>query len=274
MNKLTKKLALISVASAFALPAAAAESVITNLNNPLPAGTSWGVLPGENSGTIAITSAAARSGNGSIEITGDRTRAQTGVQFTPSVSIIDALSNVQSLTFDWQVAGDSGRQDYGPALRLLTQNGGQRSELIWEAANQPAPTPGGTQASLPTGNWYTTSADDKFYQFVAGQGPTYLPGTNTYVMMTLAQWISSAAYGSDATVSGISVGAGSSAGSAYHAFVDNVTYTTTRGSTTYNFETLVSAAPEPAAWSMMIIGFGIVGAATRRQKRRERAVLA
>ncbi|AYJ86129.1 PEP-CTERM sorting domain-containing protein [Sphingomonas paeninsulae] len=92
--------------------------------------------------------------------------------------------------------------------------------------------------------------------------------------MTLAGWASSSYYGAGATVSGISVGAGSGAGADYHAFADNVTYTTTQGSTTYNFETLVSAAPEPATWGMMIVGFGIVGGATRRQKRGERALLA
>jgi hypothetical protein len=273
MNKFTA-FAMFSVASAMAMPAAAVESVITDLNSPVPAGTSWGTLPGENTGTVTITGTAPRSGNGSLEITGDRTRVQTGVQYAPFTTVVGSLSDALSLTFDWQIAGDSGRQEYSPALRLLTQSGDTRSELIWESAYQPGPTPGTSEQSLPSGNWYSSSPTDLFYQNVAGAGPTYVGGTQSYVLMTLADWASSSYYGAGATVSGISVGAGSGAGADYHAFADNVTYTTTQGSTTYNFETLVSAAPEPATWGMMIVGFGIVGGATRRQKRGERALLA
>jgi hypothetical protein len=271
MNKITA-FTVFSVASTIAMPALAAESVITNLNSSVPAGTSWGILPGENTGSVTITDTAARSGNGSLEITGDRTRVQTGVQYAPFTTNIGLLSDATSLTFDWQNATDSSRPSYSPALRLLTQDGSARSELIWESANQPGPTPGTSQQSLPAGNWYSSTASDLFYRNVAGAGPTFVGASQTYVLMTLAQWAASDLYGADTTVSGISVGAGSGAGANYHAFADNVTYKTTQGATTYNFETLVSAAPEPATWGMMIVGFGIVGGATRRQKRRESAL--
>lgn len=36
-------------------------------------------------------------------------------------------------------------------------------------------------------------------------------------------------------------------------------------SITYNFKEAVAAVPEPATWAMMIVGFGLVGAAMRRR---------
>jgi PEP-CTERM motif len=40
------------------------------------------------------------------------------------------------------------------------------------------------------------------------------------------------------------------------------------GTATTNFVTAASAVPEPAAWGMMLLGFGIIGAALRTRSRR------
>ena len=257
----------VAVLGFFAAASASADTaVITNLASPVPAGTSWGTVPGENTGTVAITDTAARSGNGSLEITGDRTRAQTGVQFAPFTTNIGLLDNTQSLTFDWQVAGDSSRLDYTPALRLLVQDANQRSELIWEGVYNAGAAPG-TQANLnAAGTWYSTSANDLFWQQVAGVGPNETGGS--LQLHTIAEW--AALYSNpNAFVSGISVGAGSGATAGYHGFIDNVTYATTSGSTTYNFETAATGAvPEPATWAMMLVGFGAMGASLRSRRQR------
>ena len=138
--------------------------------------------------------------------------------------------------------------DYTPALRLLIQDGDVRKELIWEGAYN------GTYGNTARDTWYSSSTSDLFY----------ITGGNVNAGQTIAQWASQL---TGATVSGFSVGVGSGATTGYHAFADNVTYSTTAGSTTYNFEA-AGAVPEPASWAMMILGMGVVGFAMRSAKRR------
>ena len=102
----------VAAIAAFALASPAAAVIVTDIVSafPLPAGTAWSTLPSENTGTAEITTAAARSGNGSIELRGDRTRVQTGYQYgaaAAGASNMGLLSDVVSLTFDWMVALDS-----------------------------------------------------------------------------------------------------------------------------------------------------------------------
>ena len=242
-------------------PVMAQNYTITDLDSPIPAGENWAALPGENTGTVAITTNAPRSGNGSLELTGDRTRAQTGVQYATATNTGATLDNVSSLTFDYRIASDSTRTDYTPALRLLVQDGLQRSELVWEGAYNLGSTP------FTTDTWHTTTASDLFWQQIAGSGPNETGGS--LQLMTIAEWAASLFYSSDAFVSGVSVGAGSGATLGYHAFVDNVTATGSFGERAFNFETadVSGAVPEPATWAMMLIGFGAMGVSMRRRRR-------
>ena len=232
-------------------PALAGEVIVSSVAG-LPSATSWGTLPGENTGTATVSTTAARSGNGSLELTGDRTRAQLGIQYAPFRTTIASLSDIISLTFDWRIAGDSisgYNADYTPALRLLIQDGNARKELIWEGAYN------GTYGNTMRDTWYTSSADDLFY----------ITGGSVNAGKTIADWAGSL---TGATVSGFSVGAGSGALPTYHAFADNVTLSSSNGSTTYNFESdAVGAVPEPAVWAMMIVGFLGIGGTIRRAKR-------
>jgi len=225
---------LSAVALGFSVSAAnAAEMVVTP-------GGSWTNIP--TTGLIAITSTQARNGNGSLELTGDRGR------FAMAFDTPFTLSTVESLTFDWRIAGDSIaalNPDYTPALRLIVNDGSAVREMIWEGAYNGVY---GSQTVPDT--WYTTGAADKFY---VGSG-------NENAGVSLATWASN---NPTWTVLGISVGHGSSAGAGYHAFADNVTLTLKNGaSTTYNFET---AVPEPASWMMMIAGFALTGRTRRRR---------
>jgi hypothetical protein len=238
------------LACAVAAPAFANDVVVT------PADTSWTTSPSEdtNGGNAAITNTAAHDGNGSLEMTGDRSRYWIGTLYPNSASSqIALLSDVTALTFDWMIASDSSNghdPDYTPALRLhiFDAGSGTRKELIWEGAYNNVY---GSQTNPDT--WYSTSATDKFY----------ISGGNVNAGKTIADWASSLAAGS--FVAGISVGHGSSAGPNYHAFADDVTFSTTHGSTTFNFET-AGAVPEPASWALMIGGFGLVGASMRRRR--------
>ena len=255
MNKSFVLVAAVMTLSA--LPASASTVVIT------PADTSWRVIPnGPTDGTATITNAAPRSGNGSLELTGDRTRFAYGTIFPNAGSAhIAELSNVSALTFDWRIAGDAVpllNPDYTPALRLsiFDSASGSRKDLVWEGAYN------GTYGNTLRDTWYSTTASSLFY----------LNGTSVNDGRTIAAWVS--AFGANSFVGGISVGQGSSAGVGYHAFVDNVTLTTTSGSTTYNFETAAAAVPEPATWGMIIAGFGMMGASMRYRRRSAKVTFA
>jgi hypothetical protein len=235
-------------ASALGGAAQAAVVVVT------PTSGSWNNLPAESrdGATAEITNTAARSGNGSLELTGARTRFATGTIYpnSASTSLLD-LSDVISLTFDWMIGTDSTNPynpDYTPALRLhiFDAGAGVRKELIWEGAYNGVYGP-----QTNPGTWYTSGASDKFY----------ITGGNVNEGMSIAQWAST--LDTRSFVAGISVGSGGGAG-AYHAFADNVTLATVNGSTTYNFE--VGVVPEPATWAMMLFGFGAVGYSVRRRK--------
>ncbi|WP_028965509.1 PEPxxWA-CTERM sorting domain-containing protein [Sphingomonas phyllosphaerae] len=236
-----------------AAPASAATVIVSNVAG-LPSKTAWGTYPGENNAgsTAAVTSTVAYNGNGSLEMRGDRTRTQLGIQFTLGRTDIGALADVSALTFDWRVAADSTNPynaDYTPALRLLILDGSTRKELIWEGAYN------GTYGKTTRDTWYSTTSADKFY----------ITGGNENDGQMIASWASQL---TGARVLGMSVGVGGGLGKGYHAFADNVTLTTSTGSTTYNFDLKPTATvPEPGTWLMMMLGFGVVGAACRRRTR-------
>jgi len=219
----------------------------------LPGDPYWG-SESSGGGSNAITATAPRSGNGSLEMFGDRTRfIGLGNPYSP-LSNLGLLSNVTSLTFDWMVAigsagsGPGAALSYSPALRLHIWDGAQRSELIWENAYN-----GGAPAVQ--GSWSTTGAADNFWRFQTGIGDSLIYDRS------ISEWATSG-YSASAYVSAISVGVGGSAGAGYHAFADNVTLTLGNTSTTYNFEQ-ASSVPDAGSTSALL-GLVLVGLAACR----------
>ena len=254
---------VLAMATAAILMAGSAQAAVVTVTGGTgsPTATSWGVLPGENSAgaSAVITASQPRNGNGSVELSGDRTRFQLGIQYGGFTNLMP-LSGVTGLSFDWRIAGNSVNNynpDYTPALRLLVQDGSQRSELIWEGAYN------GTYGNTLRDTWYSTSFADNFYQFVAGSGVTLVGGAQSN--KTITSWISQN-YSANAYVSGLSVGDGSGALATYHAFADDVVLGTSNGTTTYNFEVAASTAvPEPASMALLLTGFGVAGLVRRRR---------
>lgn len=244
--------AALLVSSIIVAPAIASEVVVT------PISGEWTNRPGEArlGATAAITATAPRSGNGSLELTGDRTRFALGNMYPISGSVALAdLSSVLGLTFDWRIAAGSTNPysvDYTPALRLHIFDAGAdvRKELIWEGAYN------GTYGKTDRDTWYSSSSEDKFF----------ITGGSELEGKTISDWARTLNTGS--FVSGISVGVGGGAGLGYNAFADNVRFSTTSGATTFNFETasIAGAVPEPSTWAFMLFGFGAVGFAMRKRK--------
>jgi hypothetical protein len=250
-----------AVASAVvALASAAQAQTITNLSSQ-----GWTSPASENSGggSAAITSSAPRSGNGSLELTGDRVRVELNDMYAaPNASNnLGTLSQWTDLSMDYEIATDSTTSISplaGPALRIDAWVNGVKTEFVWEQNYQP-----GVFAGVAAiGDWNVTAPGGNFY-VAAGAS------TNVNNNMSLSDWISSGYISGDAIVTSINVGLGSgiSAGGTHpHEFVDNI-----RGDGhDFNFE--VAGVPEPASWALMIAGFGGVGAALRR--RRQGAVTA
>ena len=261
-----KMIAITAVLIGIAAPAAAQQAV-TNLSSPLPAGTSFGSIPGENTGSTEISSSTALDANGALHLTGDRTRVQTGVQYTgpgTPTNLGITADQLVSLTGDYIVnnGGTGGIQS--PAFRIYLNNSstGQRGELIWEAAYNGGYTLGVQDSAL---------AADMFWMNIAGCGFVGTTGcaSGSYEMHNVSAWGDQ--LGANWFVSAIGIGAGSGAGAAFDALADHLTLATSNtdfGTKSYDFQ--AGPVPEPASWVMMLLGFGAIGFGLRQSQSRKR----
>lgn len=225
-------LSLLIVMLTATLTASAAVSITVTPNNP----QGWQTFGNSGGGSSAITTTAPRSGDGSVEMTGDRTRWIKAVDPTTGAKLGD-LYDVTDFAYDWLVAVGSTSNlgpNYTPALRLHVYDPNAAlpfSELIWEGAyNGPV--------VVTQGSWVTTDmigGSQLLWRWVTGAGVT-LDGGGAQVNQTLGSWQNASWYSTDAVVFGFSVGVGSSVGSGYHAFADNLVLGFNNAPDTFNFE--------------------------------------
>lgn len=205
--------------------------------------------------SVGITTTRPRSGTGSVEFTGltaNTAKADLEYYFSQPIS----LAEFESASYDWFRASTSTTNGIQvPSLRLLVNDENftlpATTYLIYEPVYQNGP---GYVA--PTDVWQTESIT--LGSMFWNNGGLNNGGSFT---RSLGAWLDS---NPGLLVYGLSTGIGSGWNGTFFGGVDNIAYNFGARADSFNFE--VAAVPEPAAWAMMIGGFGFVGAAVRRRK--------
>lgn len=243
------------------------------VNQPL-ANDTWALRNVRETTAAGITTAYARSGNGSAHFTGGSANAKADFELTLSQPF--ALSQLSGLSYDWFRAGTSTNDaKQVPAIRLLVANftngvpttGGF---LVYE----PYYTNGlGTQ---PVDGWVTETIGATSNLWFRKSFPA--PGATEEVFGRSLEAYQTGTYTPTAgfpqidgntLVYGLSFGVGSGWTGAYDMAVDNVRLTTT-GATArdvqWNFE-VQSTVPEPGTYALVGSGLAMVAGLARRRRR-------
>jgi len=246
------------------------EATGTRSTNPVDGGANrvsetfaageWQARNVGGDGVVGITTDYARSGNGSayFSTVDGNSKADLEYYFTQPL----ALSSFEGGSYDWYRDGASGVNGIlAPSLRLLVTDGQQSGMLIFEPYYQAAP------GNVATDTWVTSIFSLSSVVWSNSTSTLTVPaGTGTCAVGCFSSLQNWAASNPNLNVLGLSTGVGSGwNGGGFKGAVDNVSVTFGGQTQTFNFE--VSAVPEPATWAMMIVGFGLVGAAARRRGR-------
>ena len=271
-----KFFAQVTAAAIFAMSLQAETFVVT------PGGT-W--TEQSTSGcpcTSSINGNVPRSGNGSLEIVGPRSRFALGdiTGFTTNLGLLSALTSF-SYEFLTSNLGSAPANSFPIArLHLYDPINTYGSELVWENAET-------SNVVFSLNNWltYDVFASSSLYRFVNFYAPSTPSGfgtgrtfsgpaiTDAQTVQSIAAWSANTTsplfrfggldqYGFSANtyIVGVSIGIGGGATN-YLGYADNVTLGFNNLSDTFNFET-----PEPSTYALMALGLGLMAARLRKRR--------
>ncbi len=231
----------------------------TNAGDPF-AFDQWLRTNVRNSGSVGITGAYPRSGNGSMWMSGPA-NAKADAEYYFNLNASYLLSNVTAFSYDWYRSSSStAAAHYHPSLRLFVDKDGDlststdRGYLVFERAYNPSVSP------VPTDQWVTDNALGAYLWSTGG-----LPDPFSVYNRTLSDW---ASLMPNARVLGISSGIGSGWDGSFDGAVDNITIGFGSTVTTYNFElAAVTPIPEPVFFQMgALMGLSGLGLLRLRRK--------
>lgn len=238
----------------------AGSSSVDNFACAFSAAT-WCARNVRSSGVVGITTAYARSGNGSLKLSGP-SNAKADFEYRFNTNQQFTLNSLSSFGYDWFRSGTSGAPgQFAPALRLILSD---NSYLVYE------PTLNGPTKNVifdqPTDSWQTNIFGDEGYMWWSKEG--------TQIAYSLSDWkagrtIGNLSLNGSMKVIGFSTGIGSGWPGSFEGAVDNITYRTSGMDVarTFNFEVSgVSTVPEPSTYALMAAGLALIGVATRRRR--------
>lgn len=218
-------------------------------------------------GSVGITTDFARSGNGSAYFAGTGTTGGYKSDLEYFFSTPVAASSVQAMSFDWYRSSLSTTTNLGvhAVMRLLvrgTLNGtAVNGYLVYESIYNG----GGPMMALDT--WVTENFSYATGNLWAtGSLPNSINFTPVDYSRQLDDW--DALLG-NLSVVGLSIGIGSGwNGGGFVGAIDNVTFTTTSGSTTWNFEVSGQGGTVPVPGTLALLGAGLLALGAARRARR------
>ena len=207
--------------------------------------------------TVGITDTYQHGNNGSAYFNTTSTASKADLRYTFAAPV--ALSSLTSMSYDVyrDSSSTTGNLQIVPTMRLeLSNHGVFAGSLILEFFYQ-----GQSDPLLDTWNHVSASqVSGIFWTTNSALGTTFAAAPDG--QQTLAQWIFSKP-ANDYEVTGLTIGAGSGWSDGFTGAIDNVQFAFAGGpSATFDF----AVVPEPAAWALMIVGFGMVGTVARRRR--------
>lgn len=207
--------------------------------------------------TVGITDTYKNGANGSAYFNTIATASKADLRYDFTTPI--ALSSLTSMSYDVyrDSSSTTGNPTIVPTMRLeLNDNGVFAGSLILEFFFQDQTNP-----LLDTWNHVSATQTSGIYWTTNPALGTIFAGPNGG-QQTLAQWIASKP-DANYEVFGLTIGAGSGWPDGFTGAIDNVQFAFAGGpSAKFDF----AVVPEPAAWGLMIVGFGMVGTMARRRR--------